>query len=82
MQICTRVQSDEDAPGMSGVTDLVERVDQCILFMRLESNVQVDGCAGRGMALAFPLGGDGVPRVFHSHVVPMWGGGSGEAKRG
>jgi hypothetical protein len=69
--MCTGVQSDEDALRISGVTDLVERFDQCILVVRLKSEVQVDGCAGRGRALALPLVRDGVPRVFHSPVFPM-----------
>jgi hypothetical protein len=56
---------------MSGVTDFVERFGQCNLVVRLKSKVQVDGCVGRGAALALPLVRDGVPRVFHFQDFPM-----------
>ena len=55
---------------MLRITDLIERVDQGVLSVRLEYNVKVDGCTGWGMSVALPLRRNSVPRMFHPHVVP------------
>jgi hypothetical protein len=67
---------------MARVADLVERVDQGIFPVGLERYTQVDGRMGWGTTLVFPLLWDGSPCVLHSHVIPTWREGSGEAERG
>lgn len=49
---------------MARITDLIERIDQRVLAVWLESNAQVNGGAGRGMALAFPFFRNRLPRMF------------------
>jgi hypothetical protein len=46
---------------MVGVTDLVERINQGVLAVWLESNAQINGGAGRGMTSAFPFFRDRLP---------------------
>lgn len=50
--------------------------------MRLEGNAQIDGRPRTRVAVVFPTLGNGVPRVLRPHVVPMFGGRMGNAKRG
>jgi hypothetical protein len=55
---------------MLRITDLIERVDQGVLSVRLERNVKVDGCTGWRMTVVLPLGRNSAPRMLHPHGVP------------
>jgi hypothetical protein len=67
---------------MLGVADLIKRIDQCVVAVRLEGDVQIDGRPRMRVAVVFPPLGNGVPRVLHPHVVPIFGGRMGNSKRG
>ena len=64
---------------MLWITDLIERVNQGVLSVRLERNVKVDGCTGWGMTVELPLRRNGAPRMLHPHVVPARRKGCGKA---
>jgi len=66
---------------MLWVADLIERVYQGILTMRLESNAQVDDRMVGGMTVVLPLLRNGAPRMLHPHVVPPSRDGVSEAYR-
>lgn len=46
---------------MLGVADLIKRIDQCALAVRLERDAQIDVCPRVRVAVVFPPLGDGVP---------------------
>ena len=61
-----------DVPWMARFTDLINRINQCVLIVGLERNVEIDsGTRGR-VAMVLPVRWDGVPRVLDVHVVPRW----------
>ena len=54
-----------------GVADLVKGVSQCVLAVRLESNIEVDdGVVGR-LTQADPVVRDGLPLVLYTHIAPI-----------
>jgi hypothetical protein len=55
---------------MLGLADLIERVNQGVLLVRLERNVKVDGCTSGGMIVVLPLYRNRIPRMLHPRVVP------------
>ena len=64
---------------MLRIADLIERVHQGVLSVRLERNMKIDGCISGGMIVVLPLCGDGIPRMLHPHVVPTRYGRCGKA---
>jgi len=57
---------------MLRIADLMERINQCVLVLGIERNVKVDrGASGRGTK-ALPVGWNGIPGMFHTHVMPRW----------
>jgi hypothetical protein len=52
---------DRDVLWMIGITDLIKRIDQGTLAVRLERNTKVNGGAGGRMTLAIPLIRNGAP---------------------
>ncbi len=59
-------------PWMPRIADLIERINQCVLAVRLECKVKVDGGACRRVIEDLPVFRDGIPCVFQPHVVPKW----------
>ena len=62
----------EDVLGAPGCADFVKRVDQGGLVVRFEREVKVDGGVERRGAEGLPVGRDGIPFMFDTHVIPRW----------
>ena len=62
----------EDGLGASRCADFVKGVDQGGLVVRLEREVEVDGSVERRGAEGLPVGRDGIPFMFDTHVIPTW----------
>jgi len=54
------------------IADLVERVDQCVLVVRRERKVEVDGGASGRVTEGFPVVRDSIPDVLDTYVIPRW----------
>ena len=55
---------------VSRLADFMKGVNQCVLTIRLESNVEIDGGVLGGLTQANPVVRNGIPLVLHKHVVP------------
>ena len=55
---------------VSGLADLVKRLNQCVLKMRLESNIEVDGGAVGRLTQADPVVRDSIPLVLYKYIAP------------
>ena len=55
---------------MPGLADLVQGVNQCVLVVRFESNIEVDGGIVGRVTKADPVVRDGIPLVLYKHVAP------------
>ena len=62
----------EDVLVAPGCADFVKRVDQGGLVVRIEREVEVDGSVERRGAERLPIGRDGIPFMFDTHVIPTW----------
>ena len=59
---------------MARVADLVKRINQGALLVRFKCDVEVDGCTDCWVAQTFPIVWNGIPGMFHTHVMPSnWG---------
>lgn len=59
---------------MAWVAHLIERIDQGSILVGLECNVEVDGGTSGWMTQTLPAGWNGMPGVFHTHVMPRHSG--------
>ena len=66
---------------MLGIANLIKRVDQGVILVRLERNVKVDSCTSGGMTIVLPLGRNRTPRMLHPYVVPTRYDSCGKADR-
>ncbi len=57
---------------MPGIADLIERVNQGVLVSGMERNVEANRSAGGRVTKALPVGWNGIPGMFHTHVIPRW----------
>lgn len=59
---------------MPGIANFIERIDQGILVMGLESNAEVvvPSCQQAGGGHALPLHRDRISCMLHMHDVPSW----------
>ena len=55
---------------MSGLADLVEGVNQCVLVVGLERYMEVDGGAFRRVTHGDPIVRDDIPLVLYEHMSP------------
>ena len=62
----------EYALGAPGRADFVKRVDQGGFVVRIECEVEVDGSVEKRGAEGLPVGRDGIPFMFDTHVIPTW----------
>lgn len=60
------------APWMAGIADIVERIDQGVLVVRLEGNAEVNRGSNGRRAQTIPFRRDSIPFMLHVHVVPTW----------
>jgi hypothetical protein len=55
---------------MVRIADLVKRVDQGIILVRLEGDVKIDGRTSGGTTIELPPGRNRIPRMLHLQVPP------------
>ena len=55
---------------MPRLTDFVKGVSQCVLAVRFESNIEVDGGTVGWVTQADPVVRDGIPLVLYKHILP------------
>ncbi len=75
-------RNGEHVLWVSGIADFVERIDQGVLAVGLKRKVEVDRGAGGRVTQSLPVGRGGIPRVFHTYVIPKSCKGRCEAPEG
>ena len=53
-----------------GLADFVKGIYQCVLTVRLESNIEIDGSALGRATQADPVVRDGIPLVLNKQIIP------------
>lgn len=59
---------------MLGSADLIEGTDQCVVLLRWERNVDINGGVGRRVTEGFPVavGRDRISGMLNTYVIPTW----------